>query len=356
MNKKIAFLIMDMDKKGGTERVTSMIANSLSNNNEVYIFSCKNGESPHFFVKDNVKLESLHGEKSKNSLFRKMNVFKELYRKINKYDIDIAIAVDVALYLYLFPLNLLHYCKCISWEHFNYFYSPNRRVKLGRRLSAKYADSVVVLGKNDLSNYKKNFSKIKNIRYIFNPVSVSVSNTNDNMEYKRIVAAGRLENEKGFDRLVDIWAQIENDFIDWKLDIFGEGSECGKLQSRISSLGLKNIKLRGYADDISKELENSSIFVLTSRFEGFGLVLIEAQAKGLPCVSFDKEGPSEIINDGVNGFLVNDGNISDFADKLKLLMKNKSLRYSFSNHATDEISRYDLEKISKEWEELVEEL
>lgn len=120
---------------------------------------------------------------------------------------------------------------------------------------------------------------------------------------KKIIAMGRLNNQKGFDLLIEAWSKLESDFKDWEVNIFGDGALKEQLQKQIDNKNLKKIFLRGYSKDVAKDMADASIFVLTSRYEGFGLVLLEAQALGLPCVSFDcKEGPSEIIDDGVRIF------------------------------------------------------
>lgn len=354
--KKIAFLIMNMDNKGGTERVTSMIANTLSDKYQTFIFSCQKGENPYFHVDKHVIVKSLHGEQTKNTILRKVKVFRELHSKIEKYDVDVVVAVDVALYLYLYPLQLTKQCKCIAWEHFNYYISPNKMVKFGRKLAAKHADCLIVLGKNDVNNYKQNLPRIKNIKYIYNPVAVSTLGQAD-IDSKRVMAAGRLEDQKGFDLLIDAWSKIEKDCPEWHLDIFGEGSKREELEQQIIDLGLNNVFIKGYANNIAEEFKKSSVFALSSRYEGFVLVLIEAQANGLPCVSFNcKEGPAEIITDNKNGFLVENGNVSEFANKLKQVLIDDQLRASFARHAKDNLTRFDILSIKSEWEKVIENL
>ena len=303
--KHIAFLIMDFSNGGGTERVTSVIANNLKRKDyEISVISCRNGERSKFFLEKSIKLFSLHGEKKENKLLRKINTYGRLRKIVINEKVDIIIAVDVALYLYLLPLQIQHLCKCIAWEHFNYYIANNYTIKLARKLAAKYADAVVVLGKNDLNNYTNHIKNIKNIKYIYNPIAVNID-PSANMESKNIIAVGRLAKQKGFDLLIKSWSELEKDFPDWNLNIFGEGVLRETLEKQIQLYNLSQIHLRGYSKNIDLELLNSSIFVLSSRYEGFVLVLMEAQAKGLPCVAFNcKEGPAEIIDDGVNGFLV----------------------------------------------------
>lgn len=357
MGKHIGFLIMNFSNGGGTERVTSVIANNLSRRGyAVSVISCREGEKCRFFIEKNVTLYSLHGETRSNTVLRKLNTARELQKLVIEHSIDIMVAVDVALYLYLWPLQKKHLCKCIAWEHFNYYIANNLLVKISRKFAAANADCVIVLGKNDLSNYKSHYKKINRIEYIYNPIALSMKKKTT-MDKKRVIAVGRLSRQKGFDFLLDAWKIVERKNTEWTLDIFGEGTLKESLQQQIENLGLKKAHLRGYASDIEEEYVNSSIFVLSSRYEGFVLVLMEAQAKALPCVSFNcKEGPAETIDDGVNGYLVEEGNVVMFAEKLLELMNNKKLRDSFSENARKDLNRFDTTVVMDKWERILESL
>lgn len=346
---------MNFSNGGGTERVTSVIANNLIKRDyEVSIISCQHGEKCKFKLDEKIKLLSIHGEKQKNPVLRKAKTYTELNKIVKENNIDILIAVDVALYLYLIPLQLTKKCKCLAWEHFNYYIANNKMISCARKLAAKYSDGVIVLGKNDLENYKKHYKKIRKIDYIYNPIALNLETT-ASMKEKRVIAVGRLSKQKGFDLLIEAWAKIEKDFPDWKLDIFGDGEMKDELQNQINENNLNNIKLRGYATDIEQEYLNSSIFALSSRYEGFVLVLMEALAKGLPSVSFNcKEGPAETIDDGVNGFLVEMGNVDLFAEKLAYLMKNEDIRYEFSKNARKDLYRFDITEIMDKWETILQ--
>lgn len=354
MSKKIGFLIMNMDGDGGTERVTSVIANELTHRHfDVTVFSCQYGNHCKFSVDDRVKLISLNGEICGNSIQRKFLVEKKLLKYVKDSHIDVMIAVDVALYLYLIPLQIAKLCKCIAWEHFNYYISPNKMVKNARKFAAEHADCVVVLGKNDLNNYLTNYKHAKNITYIYNPITVNTKESST-LERKRAIAVGRLSTQKGFDMLIEAWSLIEKEVQDWELDIYGQGVLKDELQAKIKEMKLKNINLRGFSDDIHREYMNSSLFFLSSRFEGFGLVLVEALATGLPIVSFNcKEGPEEIIDDGVNGYLIENGNIRQFANSAIKIMKNNELLRNFASKTKKDLERFNIESIATQWEELL---
>ena len=348
---------MNFENGGGTERVTSVIANELVEGGyEVTIISCQHGNHCKFAINEKIKLHSLAGEKCGNSFFRKFYVEKQLIKYIKDHHIDVMIAVDVALYLYLIPLQVRNLCKCVAWEHFNYYINPNKMVKYARKLAAEHADCVVVLGKNDLNNYLAHYKHAKNITYIYNPVAVDATESSP-LEHKRAIAVGRLNQQKGFDMLIEAWSLIEKKVPDWRLDIYGQGPLQEALQNKIDELSLENIKLKGFSEDIHREYMNSSLFFLSSRFEGFVLVLMEAMATGLPAVSFRcKEGPEETIDDGVNGFLVEEGNVQQFAECAIKLMKDKKLLKEFAANAKKDLNRFETERIMAQWMELLNNL
>lgn len=357
MEKNIGFLITDFNGKGGTERVTSIIANGLKKREyKIYIISCRNGKNPCYTVDSDVELLSLQGEKIHNAISRKWNSFFSLKQYVRKYHIDIMIAVDVMLYLYLFPLQQTEKCRCIAWEHFNYYDSDKIIYREIRKFVAKNADKLVVLGKNDLNNYRKEVGKTINAQYIYNPLPIELTNTYKGASSHKIISVGRLETQKGFDRLIEVWKLLENRFPEWELDIVGEGSQRMVLENKIKQYGLTRIFLKKFSNSILEEYDKAAIYALPSRYEGFVLVLLEAQARRLPCVSFDiKEGPREIISDGVNGFLVEDGNIEQFADKLRQLMIDTQLREKFSTMTQKDLARFETERVVGQWENLIEE-
>lgn len=345
---------MNFENGGGTERVTSVIANELVKKTyDVTIISCQHGNSCKFEISKNVRLHSLNGEKCVNPILRKIHVEKQLIKYIKEEQIDVMIAVDVALYLYLIPLQIKKLCKCIAWEHFNYYINPNKMVKYARKLAAEHADCVVVLGKNDLNNYLTHYKHCKNVTYIYNPIAVDARESAP-LTQKRAIAVGRLNRQKGFDMLIDAWSLIEREVPDWKLDIYGQGPLQNELQGKIDELGLRNIKLKGFSDDIHKEYMESSLFFLSSRYEGFVLVLMEAMATGLPVVSFRcKEGPEETVDNCVNGYLVEEENIQEFADCAIKLMKNEALLKQFASNTKKDLNRFDTDAIMNQWVELL---
>lgn len=353
---KICFFIANISGRGGTERVTSLIANGLAEKNFIVeIVTCQGSEKSFFPLRKHIKVLSLHSEEILNPVLRMLYNYKSIWKIAKKRNYDVVIAVDVSLFLYVFPLQFAKKCKCIAWEHFNYYISSSKYTKFARRLAVKYAEYVIVLGKNDLKNYLKFYPKAKKITYIYNPVAFEKSDP-ENIDKNKIIAVGRLTKQKGFDLLIEAWNIIEkkkpND--NWVLNIYGEGEMKDELWEKINKYQLKRCRLKGYTKDIEIEMKKSSIFVLSSRYEGFVLVLLEAQSKGLPCVSFNcKEGPAEIIEDGINGFLAEEGNVKDLAQKLQKLMYDDVLRKRFSENAQKDLERFDTKEVIKKWEDIL---
>ncbi len=352
--KHIAFYIANFNHRAGTERCVSIIASQLAEEYKVSIISFNEGLNPGFPINENINLYSLEGEKIKRH--KTIPIVRRLLKLYKKIKFDCIIVVDICIFLPVYFLKKVTHIKSIAWEHFNCVNQRSKVDEFSRKLAVKYADKVIVLGQHDLNNYKTKFPKLKKIDYIYNPIAFDIDN-NFEIKNKKIIAAGRLEYQKGFDLLIKAWEILEQESIDWELEIYGEGSLKDELQKQISSLGLKRISLKGNTENLKNEMNQAGMFVFSSRYEGFGLVLLEAQAQGLPIVSFNcKEGPSEIIDDGVNGFLVESENYEMLAKKMDELMKNDALRLSFSLNSQKDLSRFNLNSIIQKWKTVLNEL
>ena len=175
---------------------------------------------------------------------------------------------------------------------------------------------------------------------------------------KEVIAVGRYSRQKGLERLIEAWNMVARECPDWTLRLVGDGEERDFLQKRIQDYGLEDRVILGRSEsDMESVYCSASILALSSRYEGLPMVLLEAQAAGLPAVSFEcKCGPRDVITDGVDGFLVEEGNVSDFADRLFELMRDEDLRRRMGEAAYRASERFDEEKIMKRWTDLLERL
>lgn len=249
----------------------------------------------------------------------------------------------------------LHFCK-----HFRLQYG--RKGLLGiidrwrtiqdEKLVRKF-DGFIVLTDKD----KRYWGDIPNILTIPNAVK------NNHLEYssldnKRVIAVGRLDYQKGFDRLVEAWkiVQQHGGYQDWKLEIFGQGEWYDKLQQMIVDYGLKDtVCINTPSNQINEEYKQSSLIVMSSNYEGFGMVLVEAMSCGVPAVAFDCEcGPSDIIQHEQNGLLVKNGDIPGLAEAMMKVMGDEALRKRMSEEAKKVTDTYSEEKVMKQWVELFE--
>ena len=198
---------------------------------------------------------------------------------------------------------------------------------------------------------------MENVSVIPDPIPVSLSLSNG-VKKKRVITIGRYAYQKGYDMLLQTWAEVEDKYVDWTLEIYGMGDQS-LYRKMIDDLGIdsKRCLLSGPVDDVGQVYKDSSIVVLSSRFEGFGLVLVEAMASGLSVVSFDcPAGPDEIITDGYDGLLVPSGDVKAMANKLMSLMADEELRNRFSKNAHQSARRYDMDMIAGKWVDLFNKL
>ena len=215
----------------------------------------------------------------------------------------------------------------------------------------KHLDQFIVLTEED----KKAWAELPNISVIPDPLSFSPTQKSS-LSVKRVIAVGRYVYQKGFDLLLQAWATIERQYPDWQLAVFGDGNRT-LYEQQMKELGIDDSRchLYGPTTDIQQEDVNSFLFAFSSRFEGFGMVLVEAMACGLPVVSFDCPcGPKDIVKDGEDGILVENGNIKLFASSLSKLMSDEALRQSMSKAALKNVQRFSMEQIAEQWRNIFE--
>lgn len=220
--------------------------------------------------------------------------------------------------------------------------------------AVKHLDKLVVLTKNDMHQWKATHS---NIIQIPNPSPFRNVEVSD-LDSKNVITVGKLDPQKGYDMLIDAWALINKKCPDWMLNIYGQGEWKEMLVEKIAALNLQEVVvLHGVSMKIADEYKRSSFYVMSSRFEGLPMVLIEAMSFGLPVISFDCEfGPSEIVTDGVDGYLVEPNNIEELANRICFLIENEDKRKLMGQQAIINVRRFDKETVMQQWLDLFDSL
>ncbi len=205
-------------------------------------------------------------------------------------------------------------------------------------------DKFVVLSKEDFDNWPE----IKHKTYIHNPIE-KLPERVSNCESKKVIAAGRFVSQKGFDMLIQAWALVTSKHPDWELSIYGNGDKSS-YKKQILDLNLKNCHLFDAVKNINEKYLESSIFAFSSRFEGFGMVLAEAMSCGIPPVAFSCPcGPKDIIDNNINGILVEPNNVEELANKICFLIENTSIRKQLGAEARLKSQQFLLERMADKW-------
>lgn len=377
---KIAYLIESLGNSAGMERVLCSKANFLSQvaGYEVYIITQKPLPQDLFYAYSSaIKIDSLESQNKGCCLIKKI-LKSTCYRAEIKRKLSEKLSLikpDITVSLFGEELFILHRLndgsKKIAEFHYsrNYLFHlirsiPNLRLRWlhliyarlfqyrQRNFATKYS-KVILLTERD----RILWGNKSNLMVIPNPLSFKTEKTAALIN-KKILAVGRLIAQKGFDLLIEAFSQIAKKYPEWNLIIVGEGQDEAFLTELINLKGLKDrITIMPPRKDIQDILMDSSIYALSSRYEGFGLVLTEAMECGVPCVAFDCEcGPSEIINDNIDGFLVEDGNVNQFAEKLEILISDHELRKRMGAQAKQNVKRFGIENVMQKWTSLFDDL
>ena len=212
---------------------------------------------------------------------------------------------------------------------------------------AKTFDRFVVLTCGNLSEWRSD-----NLTVIPNPLSFFPLGASA-LTSKRIIAVGSHSYNKGYDLLLEAWTIVSAAYPEWSLDIYGRKDADLTYVKLARTMQLSNVAFHDPVADIESQYLQSSIMVLPSRSEGFGMVLIEAMACGVPCVSFDCPcGPADIITNNEDGFLVPNGNVSEFAEKIMVLIGDRQLRMQMGDQARRNVGRFRSENIVSQWDQL----
>lgn len=357
--KKICFFIGNLNQAGGTERVSSVIASELQHRGyQIHMLSLQCGDQPFFELADGIEVSQLFTTAGRGMLRLPLAIVK-LRRYLQKNQIDILIDVESMLALYALPAVIGLKVRHICWEHFNYNVDLGKASRrLARKLAARFADDVVTLTERDKQLWLSKTTCKANITAIPNPVTISLPADINPHKEKLFLAVGRLTYQKGFDLLLQAWAQVAPLHPDWRLRIVGDGEDKAMLEQLRRDLNIEvSTELVPKTTNIAAHYQQAAFFVMSSRFEGLPLVLIEAQAYGLPIVSFDCDtGPAEIIKHGETGLLCEAGNVSALFDKMTNAVNcfsNGVIYKSFSVASIANRKGFSVDSIINKWSDLL---
>ena len=354
---RITYIIEGLSNSGGMERVVSLKASWLAENtsNDISIITFAQGAEKDFFpLSDKVNRVkwNLSGAKS----FRD-NLFRCLKDWLTENPQDICISTYGREFWILPDFN--DGSKKIVEFHFAYDINKHWLASSGNQLKtlilgsiktwrmakqARKYNRIVCLTKADL----KRWNTEKAIQ-IYNPITIPQTKTAD-CTSKVVVAMGRMDRQKGFDILLDCWKLIEDKYPEWLLKIYG-GGDASPYEKQIEDLQLKRAHLLGRTADVPSVLRDGSIYVLSSRYEGFSLTICEAMSCGLPIVTFDcPSGPAELVKNGTNGYIINKvGDIHSMAEYLSQLMDDEKQRSVFGKESYKMSDNYSLDSVMEKW-------
>lgn len=355
---KLLFFIPSMIG-GGAERVTSILCNEfIKRGHSVSVAT--DVSKGHYPLDSAVCLLSIYGSKYKFLPFgiRQLYVLSRARKIIKRNEPDVVIAVMPAFYILARLATLWIRVPLIASDHTSF--SPNKLMHFNfiRHHLYGFADVLTILTQYD---YRLLGRKYPNKVVMYNPLTFD---TLKKVGYRKkvVTAMGRLDvwEVKGFDLLMNAWAKIADKHPDWKLQIAGTGKEESMhlLRQMVAKKRIeKSVCFLGFVQNVQSLLEESSIFVLSSRIEGFPMSLLEAMSQGCACISFSLGGIiEEIITSGKDGIIVEDGNIQKFASNLDFLMGNYEFRTSLGENALNSVKRFSMENIMNKWIVLLESL
>ena len=356
MKKKICFFSGDITRSGGTERVAVQLANVLWKDQTYdicFVSLTEQQEEPFYPLHPDIRRYRL-GEKWINPGPGYIPLIGKLRKFLKKKQIDVIIDIDIVLDVLSIPAARRMKTKVVSWEHFNCEFEQQVLYrKLISKLTVHFADYIVVLTEEDKENYKRILGRKDRISAIYNMVTPMKYDEEVQRE-NWIVTVGRLTYQKGIDYLAKIAVSVLKEHRDWKWLILGDGEERNILEQAILENGLEEkLILKGTVDNVEWYLNRAKLFVLTSRYEGFGMCLLEALQMKLPCVSFDiKIGPSEIIDNHQNGILILPFECEHMIREINNLIDNPDKLVELSSNTMVRFERYQDENIQEMWKSI----
>lgn len=375
--KKLTILALHLGY-GGIERAISMLANSLADKYDITIVSTyKLYDEPPFILDKRIKIDYLIEDMipNKNEFINSLkslkfiNTFKEgiksikilkqkkekMINYIKNCKSDIMISTRDIHNEWLGKYGNENIIK-IGWEHNHH---NNNKKYINKVVNSVKKLDYFVLVSNELTSFYTEQLKNSNCKCVHIPNTIDyIPNKKSLLKEENIVSVGRLSKEKGYLDLIDVYKIVQSKYPNWKLNIIGDGTERKAIEEKIKKYNLEeSIILHGFQnrDYINDVLSKSSLYVMSSHTESFGIVLLEAYAYGIPAVSFTSaQGACEIITDNWDGYLVKNRDKEQMAKRICELISNYNRRFIMGKNASKKAEEYSTDKIKNKWIEMME--
>jgi glycosyltransferase involved in cell wall biosynthesis len=362
---KLLYLTPKINEEGGVQKVLSVRTNYFIEKLHFRIdILTQNSGNTNLFFEFNSKI-GLHDMLLKgNAITKLLSYKKQIEKHIQLLQPDFIIVCDFGLKAFLIPFLITTNIPIIFEAHGSLYNEPttyrkgfinafSRKLKYAfRKFSAKRFDYFVALSNQSLLEWQNSKGIV-----IPNPISNN-SEIVSSLNSKKVIVVARHSYEKGLDRLLPIWKMVAQKHPNWQLEIYGKIEKEIGLEKLVFELEMEqSVLFCEPVKNIQEKYLDASIFVMTSRSEGFPMVLLEAMSCGLPIIAYDCPiGPRAIVTHIENGFLIPDGNETLFAEKLIELIENQSLRIEMGKNAKISCQKYDIDMIMNTWNDLFEDL
>lgn len=353
--KKICIFLGSLDGIGGTGRAVSVLANSLCDRYDISIVCYyQDLQEVKYSVDKKIKIYSIY---SKHRSMTKgiVGVIRYLYLFFMKNHIQTVLACGAIYMPGCVIAGKLANVKVICCDHSNYTCVYDAKFEReSRNFAARFSDYLITLTEKDVRNYKNSTTVRANIVAIPNIIEDALTQEYRNIVYnsssKRIISVGRLTYAKNYELLIKVAKIILDQNPEWSWDIYGEGELRQVLEKSISEYNVERLTLKGNVKNIYELYREYAFLVMTSRYEGFPMVLIEAMANKLPCIAFDcQTGPSDIIIGNENGFLIEPENFDQMVKMIQKMIDEVSTRKYLSANTYIILEKYQKEKILDKW-------
>lgn len=336
---KLFFIISSLKNCSGSERVACILANKLAeqlNFNVTILNRDADFDEVAFPLDSRIRVNKILGSQ--------LSFYNSLVKTVKSESPDVVVVHNMGKLSILCSL-IPNIKKLVILEHVSFISRP-KYVQFLSKIFYKKIDQIVTLTHRDkvsFDTFHPDVTVIPN----FSPFPVAIKK---DFDQKQIVSIGRLTDQKNYLHLLKAWEKISHQLPEWKLCIYGEGEHKTLLVDYIKANKLENVSLNGATSNVQHVYESSDFFVMSSKYEGLPMVLIEAQSFGLPIVSYDcPNGPSDIIKDKVNGYLVENQNVDQLADRILALASSPLDLKEFSQNSLLNAENYQPEKILHLW-------